>query len=231
LSIWEGIHNPDFNWGEFALFAEKSGLNNFRPSVKEWTSRTRAIGIFSKAGRYGGTYAHKDIAFEFGMWISPEFKLYLIREFDRLMRAERERLSVEWDLQRMLAKINYRIHTDAVREHLIPVEVSREQARFVYADEGDLLNVALFGMTASEWRAANPDAGARANMRDEATLEQLIVLSNLESINALLVGQGLAQSERLVELNRAAITQMKSLLGSRHIARLAKSSEVPLLAE
>jgi len=173
----------------------------------------------------GGTFAHRDIAFEFGTWLSAEFKYYLILEFQRLQKEEQKHLSAEWDLQRTLAKINYRIHTDAVREHLIPLEITKAQARFTYASEADLLNVALFGMTASEWRAANPEVGKKVNIRDGATLEQLVVLSNMESINALLIGQGLPQGERLTHLNRTAITQMTSLLGSEHIRQLASSND------
>jgi hypothetical protein len=187
--------------------------------VKEWVDKTNAVGLRATAGRYGGTYAHKDIAFEFGMWISPEFKIYLIREFQRLKEEEQERLSLEWNLQRTLAKVNYRIHTDAIKEHILPPVITKAQAGMVYASEADLLNMALFGKTAQQWRQENPQA--KGNMRDYANLEQLIVLSNLESINALLISQQMPQAERLLQLNGIAITQMKSLLGSRHIQAIA----------
>ena len=218
LGIWESVHNPSFNYGGFATIRSQAGLNNYKLSVKEWVEQTSAIGLTAKAGRYGGTYAHKDIAFEFGMWISPEFKIYLIREFDRLKTEEQQRLSLEWSLQRTLAKINYRIHTDAIKEQVIPPEVTRIQANIIYASEADLLNVALFGKTAAEWRSASPDS--KGNIRDEATLEQLVVLSNLESVNAVLIRDGLSQSERLVRLNRIAITQLTSLLNNEHIKKL-----------
>jgi hypothetical protein len=196
----------------------QAGLNSYKLSVKEWTEKTNAIGLKATAGRYGGTYAHKDIAFEFSMWISPEFKVYLIKEFQRLKQDENERLNLEWNLQRTLAKINYRIHTDAIKEKIIPNPVTRMQANFIYASEADLLNVALFGQTAKEWRENNPDKDG--NIRDHAKIEQLVVLSNLESINALLVHQGMKQSERLVQLNETAITQMKSLVANKNIKRL-----------
>ncbi|MDR1067913.1 MAG: KilA-N domain-containing protein [Clostridiales Family XIII bacterium] len=218
LGIWERIHNPNFNYGGFATIKSRAGLNNYKISVKEWVEQTNAIGLTARAGRYGGTYAHKDIAFEFGMWISPEFKVYLIREFDRLKSAEVSRQSLEWNLQRTISKINYRIHTDAIKEHIIPPVVTKEQAKTIYASEADMLNVALFGKTAAEWRSANP--AAKGNIRDEATLEQLIVLSNMESINALLIKQDLAQSGRLVQLNQVAIAQLTSLVGNRHIRKL-----------
>jgi len=193
--------------------------NSFIISTKQWTERTNAIGIVAKPGRYGGTYAHRDIAFEFATWLSPEFKLYLITEFQRLKSDENQRQALEWNLQRTLSKINYRIHTDAIKEQIIPKEVTRVQAVAVYASEADMLNVALFGMTASEWRVVNPDKDG--NMRDHATLEQLVVLSNMESINALLIRQGLPQGERLMQLNSAAITQMKSLVGGSLSKRLS----------
>jgi hypothetical protein len=218
LGIWERVHNPNFNYGEFAIIKSQAGLNSYKLSVKEWTEKTNAIGLKATAGRYGGTYAHKDIAFEFSMWISPEFKVYLIKEFQRLKQDENERLNLEWNLQRTLAKINYRIHTDAIKEKIIPNPVTRAQANVIYASEADLLNVALFGQTAKEWRENNPDKDG--NIRDHAKIEQLVVLSNLESINALLVHQGMKQSERLVQLNETAITQMKSLVANKNIKRL-----------
>jgi hypothetical protein len=218
LGIWESIYNSNFNYGEFAIIRSQAGLNNYKISVKEWVEKTNAIGLKATAGRYGGTYAHKDIAFEFGMWISPQFKIYLIREFDRLKQDETRRNSLEWDLQRTLSKINYRIHTDAIKDEIIPKIVSREQIMFVYANEADLLNVALFGKTAKEWRDQNPND--KGNIRDYATLEQLVVLSNMESINALLIRQQLPQSERLVQLNNTAITQMRSLLENKKMKML-----------
>jgi len=220
LGSWEQLHNPNFNVTEFGNIKMESVDNSFIISTKQWTERTNAVGIIATPGRYGGTYAHRDIAFEFATWLSPEFKLYLITEFQRLKQEENERLSLEWNLQRTLSKINYRIHTDAVKERLIPEEVTKAQASFVYATEADLLNVALFGMTAGQWRATNPDKDG--NMRDYATLEQLIVLSNIESINALLIRQGIDQRDRLIQLNSTAIIQMKSLVDASLTKRLAK---------
>ena len=219
LGIWESVYNPNFNYGEFAAIKTQAGLNSFKISVKEWVETTNAIGLRATAGRYGGTYAHKDIAFEFGMWISPAFKIFLIKEFERLKSDENKRHSLEWNLQRTLAKINYKIHTDAIRAEIIPNTITKEQASFVYADEADLLNVALFGKTAKQWREQNPDL--KGNMRDYATLEQLVVLSNMESINALLIRQGLSQSQRLIQLNATAITQMKSLMNNKEIKLLS----------
>lgn len=225
LGIWESVYNPDFNYGEFAIIKSQAGLNSYKLSVKEWVEKTNAIGLKATAGRYGGTYAHSDIAFEFGMWISPQFKIYLIKEFQRLKAQENDRLKLDWNLQRTLAKVNYQIHTDAIKTNLIPNEITKQQAGLVYATEADLLNVALFGITAKEWRGANPDlkettkSSTKLNMRDDATIEQLVVLSNLESINALLIQQGLQQSDRLIELNKVAITQMKSLLQSEAIKK------------
>jgi hypothetical protein len=218
MGAWEKLHNPDFNVTEFSNIKNESGGNGYVLTSKQWIEKTGAIGIIAKPGRYGGTYANRDIAFEFATWISPEFKLYLITEFQRLKEDEQQRQSLEWNLQRTLSKINYRIHTDAVKEQLIPKEVTRAQAAAVYASEADLLNVALFGMTAAEWRNQNPDKDG--NVRDHATLEQLVVLSNTESINALLIRQGMPQNERLVQLNIAAITQMKSLIGGRLTKRM-----------
>ena len=215
LGIWETVYNPNFNYGEFAIIKSQAGLNSYKISVKEWVEKTNAIGLKATAGRYGGTYAHPDIAFEFGMWISPQFKIYLVKEFQRLKNEENDRLKLEWNLQRTLAKVNYQIHTDAIKENLIPQEITKQQASFVYANEADLLNVALFGITAKEWRENNPDK--TGNIRDYATLEQLVVLSNMESVNALLIRQGVPQSERLLQLNKVAITQMKSLLASNNI--------------
>ena len=222
LGIWESVYNPNFNYGEFAIIKSQAGLNSYKLSVKEWVEKTNAIGLKATAGRYGGTYAHPDIAFEFGMWISPKFKIYLVKEFQRLKSEENERLKLEWNLQRTLAKVNYQIHTDAIKENLIPKAITKQQASFVYANEADLLNVALFGITAKEWRDNNPDNSG--NIRDYATLEQLVVLSNMESINALLIRQGLSQSERLIQLNKVAISQIKSLLENNTIKKLKLSA-------
>jgi len=218
LGIWESINNPLFNYGEFAIIKSMAGLHSYRISAREWIEKTNSIGIKATAGRYGGTYAHKDIAFEFGMWISAEFKIYLIREFQRLKEDENCRLKLEWNLQRTLAKINYHIHTDAIKENLIPQEVSGKQMSLTYASEADLLSVALFGITAADWRSSNP--GEAGNVRDHASLEQLVVLSNLESINAVMIQQGLSQGERLKQLNQIAIMQMNSLLGHKTIRKL-----------
>lgn len=219
LGVWERVYNPDFNDGEFAIIKSQVGLNSYKISVKEWVEKTNAIGLQAAAGRYGGTYAHKDIAFEFGMWISPEFKIYLIKEFQRLKDEEARGNALEWSFQRTLAKVNYKIHTDAIREHLIPPRLTNAQTAVVYASEADLLNVALFGITAAQWRQAYPEQAG--NRRDAATLEQLVVLSNLESINAVLIHQGLAAPERLAQLNAIAITQMRSLVDVRAIKKLA----------
>lgn len=218
IGEWEALYNPDFNYTDFGTIKNAAGSNNFVLSVKNWIEATNAIGITAKAGRYGGTYAHKDIAFHFGMWISPKFQLLLVKEYQRLKEDENDRLKLEWSLQRTLAKVNYQIHTDAIKENLIPKAITKQQASFVYANEADLLNVALFGITAKEWRDSNPDTSG--NVRDYATLEQLVVLSNMESINALLIRQGLPQTERLIQLNKVAITQMKSLLESNTIKKL-----------
>ncbi|MDT8412754.1 MAG: KilA-N domain-containing protein [Vicingaceae bacterium] len=218
LGIWESVYNPNFNYGEFAIIKSQAGLNSYKLSVKDWVKKTNAIGLKATAGRYGGTYAHPDIAFEFGMWISPQFKIYLIKEFQRLKNEENDRLKLEWNLQRTLAKVNYHIHTDAIKENLIPKEITKQQASFVYANEADLLNVALFGITAKDWRESNSDK--KGNIRDYATLEQLVVLSNMESINALLIEQGVSQSNRLIQLNKVAISQMKSLTENKAIKKL-----------
>jgi hypothetical protein len=210
LGFWELLHNPDFKPVEFDGFRKQAGLNSFVMTPKKWIESTNAIGINSKSGRYGGTFAHKDIAFEFASWISIEFKLYIIKEFQRLKDNENDRLKLNWSFQRTLAKVNYHIHTDAIKENLIPSELTKNQISFVYADEADLLNMALFGKTALQWRSENPTA--EGNIRDMATIEQLVVLSNMESINAMFIHQGLTQQERLFQLNKMAITQMNSLL-------------------
>lgn len=218
LGFWESIYNPDFKPLEFEGFRKQAGLNSFVMTPKRWIESTNAIGIISKSGRYGGTFAHKDIALEFASWISIEFKLYVIKEFQRLKEDETSRNKLEWNLQRTLAKVNYRIHTDAIKENLIPPALPKDIINFVYADEADMLNMGLFGMTAKQWRDKNPEA--QGNVRDAATIEQLVVLSNLESINAVLIHQGLSQPERLAQLNKIAITQMKSLIGNKNLKQL-----------
>jgi hypothetical protein len=209
LGIWETVNNPAFNSGEFAIIKSQAGLNSYKLSVREWVEKTKAIGLKASAGRYGGTYAHKDIAFEFGMWISPGFKVYLIKEFQRLKEDENRRLSLAWDLNRTLSKLNYRIHTDAIQAHLIPPEVTPAQAAVTYASEADLLNVALFGHTAADWRKSNPDK--KGNVREYATVEQLLVLANIEGMNAEFIHMSLPQAERLKRLNEIAIRQMTTL--------------------
>ena len=216
LGIWEKIHNPDFNYGEFAIIRNQAGLNSYKISVKEWVEKTRAIGLKATAGRYGGTYAHKDIAFEFGMWISAEFKIYLIKEFQRLKDEELKQLG--WDIRRNLTKINYRIHTDAIKQNLIPPELTKEQINLVYATEADLLNMALFGMTAKDWRDNNPDL--KGNIRDFAEISQLVCLSNLENLNAHFIQEGLPQNERLLKLNQIAISQIKLLTEDNSVKKL-----------
>ncbi len=218
IGEWEAMYNPDFNYTEFGTIKNAAGSNNFVLSVKQWIERTGAIGLTAKAGRYGGTYAHKDIAFQFGMWISPKFQLLLVKEYQRLKTDENDRLKLDWNLQRTLAKVNYHIHTDAIKENLIPKELNKQEVNMIYASEADLLNMALFGMTAKQWRDVNPRKDG--NLRDAATIEQLVVLSNLESINAVLIHQELSQPERLQQLNRIAITQMNSLLQNRNIKNL-----------
>lgn len=216
LGIWEQLNNPDFNPVEFDGIRMQAGLNSFTLTPKQWIESTGAIGLVSKAGRYGGTYAHKDIAFEFAAWVSVEFKLYLIKEFQRLKEEERKALG--WDIKRNLTKINYRIHTDAIKAHLIPPELSKAETTKVYASEADVLNMALFGMTASQWRAQNP--GKDGNIRDYAEVSQLICLSNLENLNALFIADGLSQEARLERLNIIAIQQMNILASDARIKRL-----------
>jgi hypothetical protein len=209
IGIWEQLNNPDFNYGEFATITEQSGLNSFKISVKDLVEKTGAISLQAKTGRYGGTYAHKDLAFHFAMWISPRFELLLVREFQRLKEEEAKRLG--WSAKRELAKINYQIHTDAIKENLIPPELTARRVSFVYADEADVLNMALFGMTAREWRDANP--GKKGNIRDYANINELICLSNMENINAVLINDGIEQKDRLLKLNKIAIQQMTILAG------------------
>ena len=210
IGTWEQLYNPKFKVVEFDHFKMSAGLPSFVLSPGLWIEKTGAIGIYVNKGKYGGTYAHKDIAFEFCSAISPIFKIYLIKEFQRLKDGENERLKLNWNFQRTLAKVNYKIHTDAIKENLIPLEIDKSQTNFIYANEADLLNIALFGKTAKQWREEN--SGAQGNQRDEATIEQLVVLSNMESINAMLIHQGIQAFERLLQLNQMAISQMKSLL-------------------
>ena len=218
LGLWEQLNNPDFKGVDFDPLLYEAGSNSFTLSPSKWIETVNAKGIVSKLGKNGGTFAHKDIAFEFASWVSASFKLYLIKEIQRLKEDENNRLHLEWNLQRTISKINYHIHTDAIKENLIPQEITKQQTNFVYANEADLLNVALFGVTAKVWRDSNPDK--KGNIRDYATLEQLVVLSNMESINALLIQQGLSQSDRLIQLNKVAITQMKSLLRNPAMKKL-----------
>ncbi len=220
LGIWESLHNSEFKPLEFEGFRNKAGLNAFTMSPKKWIEGVNAIGIVSKSGRYGGTYAHSDIAFEFASWISAEFKLYIIKDYKRLKSDENSRLSLDWNLNRALSKVNYRIHTDAIKENLILPALTPEQIGFTYASEADLLNVALFGRTAKQWRDANPEK--KGNMRDDANLNQLLVLANMESYNAILIEQGKTQAERLVLLRDLAVKQMQTLasLNIPHITAL-----------
>ena len=218
LGIWERLNNSKFNYGEYAIIRSKAGLNNYKISVKEWVAKTNAIGLQAKAGRYGGTYAHKDIAFEFGMWISAEFKIYLIKEFQRLKEQEKKQLG--WDIKRILTKINYRIHTDAIKENLIPKEITKNQVNQVYANEADVLNVALFGLTAKDWRDNNQNK--KSNIRDYANVSQLVCLSNLENFNALFIKEGVSQEKRLIKLNQIAIQQMRLLTEDKGIKKLGK---------
>lgn len=219
IGIWEKVYNPIFNYGEFATIRSQSGLNSFKISVKDFVSRTHAISLQAKAGRYGGTYAHKDIAFEFAMWISPEFKIYIVKEFQRL-KSEEQKL-VGWSAKRELSKINYRIHTDAIQQNLIPMEVTPAQASIIYANEADVLNVAMFGMTAKQWRETNPNL--KGNIRDYATINELICLSNMENLNAVFIEQGMPQDQRLIQLNQIAIHQMSVLEnGSNNERKLLK---------
>ena len=216
LGIWEKINNSNFNYGEFATIKSQAGLNSYKISVKEWVTKTNAIGLTAKAGRYGGTYAHKDIAFEFGMWISAEFTIYLVKEFQRLKDDEAKEL--DWNFKRSLTKINYRIHTDAIKENLIPQHLSKKQISFVYANEADVLNMALFGKTANHWRDENPDE--KGNIRDYANVSQLVCLANLENLNAVFINEGYEQSQRLEKLNQIAIHQMKILVQDHFVKML-----------
>ncbi len=221
LGIWEELHNPNFNYGEFAIIKSQAGLNSYKLSVKEWVEKTNAVGITSKTGRYGGTYAHKDIAFEFGMWISPKFKLLLIKEFERLKKEEQKQQG--WDAKRELSKINYKIHTDAIKNNLIPTKLTKEQINYIYAEEADVLNMALFGQTAKEWRKQNLEL--KGNIRDYASINELICLANLENLNSVFINDGLSQSVRLERLNKIAISQMK-ILNNSDLFLLEKNKEV-----
>ncbi len=220
IKVWEEMNNPDFNYGEFAIIENRSGLNGFKVSAKELIEKCNISCIKSTTGRYGGTYAHKDIAFEFGMWISPKFKLYLIKDYQRLKDEEQAKINPEWNITRLLAKVNYKIHTDAVKEHLIPPRIAKNHEGFVYANEADILNKALFGMTSKEWREQNIDK--KGNIRDFAAIEQLIVLSNLESINAEMIKMQMPSSDRIIRLNEIAIYQMVSLSNSEPIKKIKK---------
>ena len=223
LGVWESLYNPAFNRVEFDAFRSQAGLNSFVMTPQKWVESTRAIGIISKAGRYGGTYAHKEIAFEFASWISVEFKLYLVKEFERLKTEEMKQLG--WDIKRNLAKINYRIHTDAIKENLIPPELSAKQVSMVYASEADVLNMALFGMTAKQWRDSHPEL--KGNIRDYANVSQLVCLSNLENLNAVFINEGMSQAERLTKLNAIAISQMEILTQDHRIEALEAHSGEP----
>ena len=221
LGLWEVLHNPDFKRIDFDTFKENAGSNAFVFSIRDWTEKLDAIGLFTKSGRYGGgIYAHIDIAFEFASWISPEFKLYIIKDYQRLKSDENSRLSLNWNLNREVAKLNYRIHTDAIKANLIPTELTPEQISYKYANEADLLNVALFGKTAKQWRDENPDK--KGNIRDDANLNQLLVLANMESYNAILIEQGKLMSERLILLRDLAIRQMQTLtqISTEHLPLL-----------
>lgn len=216
LGIWERVHNPNFNYGEYATIRNQAGLNSYKISVKEWVNKTNAIGLRAKAGRYGGTYAHSDIAFEFGMWISAEFKVYLVKEFQRLKEVEAKEL--DWNVKRLLTKVNYRLHTDAIKENLIPQDLNAKQISIMYASEADVLNVALFGRTARQWRDENPTE--KGNIRDYANVSQLVCLANLENLNAVFINEGYSQADRLKKLNQIAISQMKVLIEDSSIKNI-----------
>lgn len=228
LGLWESLHNPNFKPIEFDRFKNESGRNAFTLSPQKWISSTNAIGIISKSGRGGGTFAHKDIAFEFASWISPEFKLYVITDYQRLKNDESNRLSSDWNIKRLIAKTNYRIHTDAIKQNLIPENVSIQHQSVTYANEADILNVALFGMTAKEWKKAN--SNAKGNIRDNATISQLIVLANIENLNATFIKEGLSQQERLLKLNKEAIYQLTTFKNNKNISKIEKF-DTKLLSE
>lgn len=218
MGAWEQVNNSSFNVMEFNNIRNEAGSNGFILSSSRWIQKTKAVGVRSSAGRYGGTFAHRDIAFEFATWLSPEFKLYLIKEFQRLKEEENKKLELGWDVKRQLTKVNYRIHTDAIKENLIPKSVTKNQAKIIYASEADILNVALFGKTAKDWREENK--GKEGNLRDYCEVTQLVVLANLEGINSELIRAGLSQSERLLKLNGIAISQMKALINNPSIKKL-----------
>ena len=219
LGLWEELNNPNFKGVEFDSFRNEAGANAFTLSPKKWIEATNAIGIISKSGRYGGTYAHKDIAFEFASWVSPEFKLYIIKDYQRLKSDEAHRLALDWNVKRLLSKANYKLHTEAIKQNLIPPEIRADKQGFIYANEADVLNVALFGMTAFQWRSDNPELNG--NMRDYATIEQLLVLANLENANAMYIEEGKSREERALLLNKLAIAQLRTLADTASIARLA----------
>ncbi|MGN0528005.1 MAG: KilA-N domain-containing protein [Eubacterium sp.] len=230
LGLWEQMNNPDFKLVEFDQFKNEAGSNAFVLTPQKWIKSTNAIGIKSKSGRHGGgTFAHKDIAFEFASWVSPEFKLYIIKDYQRLKQDESHKLALEWDVRRIITKTNYKIHTDAIKYNLIPKSLTTAQQGFVYADEADVLNIALFNMTASQWRTLNPDK--KGNIRDYATIEQLLVLANMESTNAILIEQGVPQSQRLEQLNRLAKSQLSVLCKDKNVEKLDSLSKKPKLTD
>lgn len=229
LGLWEELNNPNFNRVEFEAVKKEAGTNSFVLTPKKWLELTNPIGIVSKSGRYGGTFAHKDIAFEFASWISPKFKLYIIQDYQRLKENESHRLSLDWNVKRILSKANYRIHTDSIKFNLIPPDISKQQQHFIYANEADLLNTALFGKTAATWRKENP--GQKGNIRDYATIEQLLVLSNMENLNAYMVEQGIEQHERAIKLNQYAIEQMGKISNSKSIKELKAMGNKPKITE
>lgn len=230
LGLWEEINNPSFNYLEFEAIKNEAGANSFVLTPKKWVDKTNAIGIITKQGRYAATYAHRDIAFEFASWISPEFKLYVIQDYQRLKSDESHRYALDWNVKRLLSKANYRIHTDAIKQNLIPPEVTGRQQSFIYANEADLLNIALFGKTATEWRNENPDKKGE-NIRDYATIEQLLVLANLENTNALLIEQGLPPELRLKKLNEIAIQQLTTLTKNKSVEKLKALDGKPQLSD
>ena len=218
LGLWEELNNPNFKGVEFDSFRNEAGANAFTLSPQKWIDATNAIGIISRSGRYGGTYAHKDIAFEFASWVSPEFKLYIIKDYQRLKSDEAHRLALDWNVKRLLSKANYKLHTEAIKQNLIPPEITEDKQGFIYANEADVLNVALFGMTAAQWRKDNPELSG--NMRDHATIEQLLVLANLENANAMYIEEGKSREERAILLNKLAISQLRTLADTASIAHL-----------
>ena len=218
LGLWEELNNPNFKGVEFDSFRNEAGANTFTLSPQKWIDATNAIGIISKSGRYGGTYAHKDIAFEFASWVSPEFKLYIIKDYQRLKSDEAHRLALDWNVKRLLSKANYKLHTEAIKQNLIPPEITADKQGLIYANEADVLNVALFGMTAAQWRKDNPELSG--NMRDHATIEQLLVLANLENANAMYIEEGKSREERAILLNKLAISQLRTLADTASIAHL-----------